>query len=154
MANLGTQGGSSNPILSNATFTGNRASSAGGALVNANQGGFGISNLALINVTFSDNFAVNGSAMWNYNGSNPDLRNVIAWGDVAIQGSEIFNQASTPTIDHSVIQDGCVTGDRNICANVIATGPLLGALANNGGSTQTMLPAAGSSAIDTGDDSV
>lgn len=67
----------------------------------------------------------------------------------------MLNGAAAPGIDHSIIQgsrsggiwDASLGNDNG--GNLDAD-PLLGALANNGGSTPTMQPGAGSAAIDTG----
>jgi hypothetical protein len=48
------------------------------------------------------------------------------------------------------VQGGCPVG--STCANIITTNPLLGALGNYGGSTQTIPLLPGSSAIDAGND--
>lgn len=150
MYNTGYSGGDSSPVLNNVTFSGNSSDTYGGAMYNeANEG---TSSPALNNVTFSGNSANIGGAMANsaFNGiSNPGLNNVILWGNDASNGPEIFNVFSvTPEINHSIVQGGCPAG--STCNNVIDADPLLGSLADNGGLTQTMLPGAGSAAIDAG----
>lgn len=47
-----------------------------------------------------------------------------------------------------------MSGRHSTCTNLIDSDPLLGALGNHGGDTETMVPGAGSSAIDAGDDAV
>jgi hypothetical protein len=148
MFNDGQSGGTSSPNLTNVTFSGNSAG-LGGAMFN--YGSTGTSNPTLTNVTFSGNYAAEGGAMYNEGSSGtstPTLTNVIVWGNTSASGPDIQNDSAAPTIDHSVVQGGCPTG--STCTNLIATDPVLGALADNGGSTQTMLPGAGSSAIDAG----
>jgi hypothetical protein len=87
--------------------------------------------------------------------SNPQLRNVILWGDAASSGAEIFNVgAASPVFEHSVIQGSGGSANWNAILGIDGGGnldadPLLGALADNGGSTQTFLPGTGSSAFDT-----
>ena len=83
--------------------------------------------------------------------SNSVFRNTILWADSATSAEpEIFNDSSTAVIDYSVVQSGCPFG--STCgSHLITTDPLLGTLGNYGGSTQTFLPAIGSSAIDAGD---
>jgi hypothetical protein len=95
-------------------------------------------------------------------GSNPTLHNVILWGDLAPLGQspEIYNQygGSAPaSIDHSIVKGSGGSAAWNSTFGTDGGGnldvdPLLGALADNLGATSTMLPAAGSPAIDAGND--
>ena len=151
MVNDGTSGGTSSPTLTNVTFSGNSASTNGGAIFD--NGGGGTSSPTLSNVTFSGNSASFGGAMYNSGASNgsslPQLFNVILWGDSATSGgAETFDNAGTGTAQSSffyaIIQGGCP----NSCSNLITEDPLLGALADNGGFTRTMMPGSGSPAID------
>jgi len=155
MYNDGGIGGVSSPRLANVTFSGNSAFS-GGAMFNSGEDG-GISNPMLSNVTFSGNSAIgDGGAMYNYGvggTSSPTLTNVILWGDTASDGPEIYNDFATVQIDHSVLAaNGCAFYGSGTCPFIgfVSTDPLLGSLADNGGSTRTMLPGAGSSVIDAG----
>ncbi len=133
-----------NPTLTNVTFSGNSAGYGSGMYNWTN------SSPTLTNVTFSGNSAAhNGGGMVNY-GSNPTLTNVILWGN---SGGQIYNSGgTTAVISYSVVQGGCPVG--STCANIITTNPMLGALANNGGSTQTFALLTGSSAIEAGNDAV
>jgi predicted outer membrane repeat protein len=129
------------PILTNVTFSGNTAD-LGGAIGNYQ------SSPVLSNVTFSNNAASSyGGGIYNESNSNPIVQNTILWGNSALNGSQIYNDASTPIINDSVVQGGYIGG-----ANIIATDPMLGALGNYGGITATVPLFAGSSAIDTGND--
>lgn len=155
--------GTSNPTLINVTFSGNSADQ-GGAMYN--DGTSGISSPTLTNVTFSGNTAQTGGAVYNrsFNGiSNPILTNVILWGDAAQTGIEIYNEDAEPTIDYSIVQGGDAGSVNNsgnpdtafsTGSNNIDNDPVLGDLADNGGSTQTLLPDSGSAAFDSGDDEV
>jgi hypothetical protein len=128
----------SNPTLRNITFSGNSASDDGGGMYN-----YILSNPSLTNVTFSGNSAQSdGSGMANTN-SNPTLTSVILWGNTPTL-SQIYNSSSTPVVTYSDVQGG-YSGVGNINAD-----PLLGALADNGGSTFTHALLAGSPAIDAG----
>jgi len=166
MYNDGSSRGTSNPTLSNVTFSGNSAPN-GGAMYNDATGSTyttisGTSSPTLNNVTFSGNSATGkGAAIYSDGAANgftsghssPVLNNVILWGDT---GGELFNNSATATttLHYSVLQGGCTSGDGNTCTDhVFTTDPKLGALANNGGLTQTRLPGAGSSAIDAGNNS-
>lgn len=158
MYNFGSFGTCS-PSLANVTFSGNEAYN-GGAMYN--NGYSGVSSPSLTNVTFHANRAnFTGGAIYN-NGSSsgvssPALRNVILWGDTAgSNGPEIYNDEATPVIAYSVIQGSGgsgagwdlalgTDGGGNLDAD-----PDLGSLGNHGGSTATMVPGVGSSAIDTG----
>ncbi|GAB4458698.1 MAG: hypothetical protein Kow0070_12700 [Anaerolineales bacterium] len=142
------------PSLTNVTFYGNISNeSAGGAP----WGGGGMMNVTssptLNHVTFSGNNSVNasgtagGDAIRNAVNSNPVIRNSIFWGDL---NDEITSDGTgTTTISYSVVQGGFAGG-----TNIITTDPKLGALANNGGFTQTVALGAGSSAQDAGNNSV
>jgi len=151
MVNDGTSGGTSSPTLTNVTFSGNSASTNGGAIFD--NGGGGTSSPTLTNVTFNGNSANFGGAMYNSGVSNgsslPQLHNVILWGDSATGGgAESFDSPGTGAAQSSfyyaIIQGGCP----NSCSNLITDDPLLGALADNGGFTRTLMPGPGSPAID------
>jgi hypothetical protein len=132
----------SSPTLTNITFTGNSAAY-GGGMYNL------ISSPTLTNITFSGNsisYSDGGGGMYNEHTSNPQIRNTIFWGNT---GGQIFNYESIPYVSYSVVQGGYTDG-----TNIITTDPKLGALGNYGGFTQTIPLLAGSSAIDSGDDSV
>ncbi len=89
----------SGPKLTNLVFSGNTASKGGGGMFNDN------SSPILVNSTFSNNLADNGGGIANTK-SNPDLSNTILWGNNASSlGNQVYNDASTPTIVSSLIQD-------------------------------------------------
>lgn len=161
--NDASNNGASSPVLGNVTFSGNSTGNAGwgGGMFNDGTVG-GVSSPRLVNVTFSGNQAGSfgqGGAMVNYAGFNstagtsaPSLVNVIAWNDTAGSNHEILNYQSTSSIAYSVIQDGCPAG--SACSNMVAaTFSPIGALSDNGGGMQTMLPVAGSHVINGGSDS-
>jgi len=167
------------PTLKNIAFSGNHAYF-GGGIYNA-----AASIPVLTNVSFSGNNAVDGAGMYNIDSSNPTLTNVvfsgndasyygggvynkqsspvinntILWGDSALNGTEIYNSASTPTISSSDIQ-GCMPGGvwNPACGTDgggnIDADPLLGGLGDYGGFTQTLPLLPGSAAIDSGDDTI
>ena len=159
MANTVDAVGTSSPTLTNVTFYSNMAPM-GGALYNYAFNGTASPTLA--NVTFTGNAAsVYGGAMYNSatGGTSviaPTLSRVILWGDTAGEaGPEIENYSASgavvnPTINYSVMQGGCTTG--NTCSNLVATDPKLGILADNTGRTRTVALLGGSSAVDAGDD--
>ncbi|MFT3792023.1 MAG: choice-of-anchor Q domain-containing protein [Rudaea sp.] len=150
--NVAANGGTSNPTLTNVTLYGNSATY-GGAIVNADYDGGSVPSL--INVTFNGNTATSGygGAIYNY-GVDPVLHNVILWGDTG--SAEIYNFNAEPSIDHSIVQGsgGSGAGWNALLGSDgggnLDADPVLGALANNGGFTQTVLPGTGSVAIDAG----
>lgn len=154
--NDASNGGNVAAAISNATFHGNTASSDGGGIYNYASSS-GTARFGLTHVTFSANQASRGGAIFNAGGSanplnaGPIIRNVILWGNSASQaGAEIFNQSAQPVIHASVIAGGCPAPAT--CTDVINANPLLGPLADNGGGSWTMLPGAGSPALNAAND--
>jgi hypothetical protein len=154
----------SNPILTNVTFDANTASTRGGGVANSDSAptlinvtfsgnlssiGGGMHNVTasnpiLINVTFSGNSAsMEGGGIYNNENSNPIIINSILFGNT---GGEIFIENSAPVVTYSIVNGG-YPGIGNLDSD-----PLLGALQDNGGFTQTMALSAGSLGIDAGDD--
>jgi predicted outer membrane repeat protein len=143
------------------TFAGNQADK-GGAIYN--KAGIGVANS-----TFYNNSAATiGGAIHNYYGTLT-LRNSTLAGNSAPTGGGIGNEA-TLNYTNTIIADSTAGGDcantgagavgtnlNNLvedgsCAASLTGDPMLGALADNGGNTQTMALQAGSSAINAGDD--
>ncbi len=149
-----SQDAQSDPVLLNSTFVGNTSTNFGGAIFNSASMA-GASSPLLASVTFSANSAARGGAMYNDATSparsSPVLRNVILWGDTALASDpEIFNDNASPDIDYSIVEGGCPF--ESICGGgLITKDPMLGALADHGGFEPTLLPAIGSPAIDSGD---
>lgn len=158
MGNLVGSSGTSSPVINNATFFDNLATGNGGAVYNRALNSGAVVSPEFTNVTFSQNSAAHGGAMYNFGesggSSTPVLVNTILWGDSAGTGPEIENNASTSSLSYSVVEGGCgaITG-ASCGAGMLSTDPHLGALANNGGETKTMALLAGSSAIETGQNS-
>jgi hypothetical protein len=136
--------GNSILMVSNSTFSGNSASYGGGLYF-----GGGI-QATLVNDTFSGNSATNAGGgisldigtftippSLNY--TNTIIANSPSGGDCANNGGVIG------TNSHNLVEDGS-------CSATLSGDPLLGALANNGGPTQTLALLTGSPAIDAGDD--
>ena len=164
---------SSSPTLTNVTFSANSAYFGGGGMYN-----YYNSSPTLMNVTFSANSANNGGGMYNSD-SSPTLTNVTISGNSAgVNGGGMYNYSSSPTLTNVIIANSTGGGDcynnssalnaasannliegtgANACGltngtngNIIGQDPMLGALANNGGFTQTHALQAGSPAIDAG----
>jgi predicted outer membrane repeat protein len=137
--------GMSNLTMTNVTFSNNSAEF-GGAMCKM------MGSATLTNVTFSGNEATYmGGAIYNNSsgfGGPATVLNSILWDNTAPQGAQIYDAGSLPAVvTYSDVQGGR-EGDGNLDAD-----PKLGALADNGGSTQTMALLPGSAAIDAGDDS-
>ncbi len=160
----------SNSTVSNSTFNNNTATFGGGGIYNAGtltvtnstftnntntyEIGGGISNdgtLTLTNCTISDNTV--GGGVYNDTSGSLTLNNTIVAGNV---GVDISGQVQ-PNSKNNLIGDG--TGISNLTqldpSNLIGTtadpiNSMLGALANNGGPTETMALLPGSPAIDAG----
>ena len=141
IANNPTAGGIGSPTLTNVTFIGNSAIQGGAVFNNADQD----SSPAFTSVTFTGNSAGFGGAMYNAGaGLTVTLNNVILWGDSAVtSGAEIFDSAAVSVINWGIVSGSCP----NNCSNLVTGDPLLGPLAGNGGLTPTLMPAAGSAAI-------
>ena len=163
--------------VSDSTFTGNSANRGGGIYVadgsptvinstmTANSSGFGgglyndNGTTTIINSTVAGNMAsADGSGITNgtTNGSTLNLNNSIVAGNTGGEGTKQClnrNDANTINARNSLIEDGltCVNGTNT---NNLTGDPLLGALANNGGPTQTMALLDGSPAINTGDNAL
>ena len=141
------------------TISGNSASSgAGGGIRNVGQ-------LGLANCTIYDNTAATqGGAIFNYDG-RLELLNCTVVGNAAGADSSggIVNIATVVydpiPVYNSIVANGPGASDLtgrffDVKNSLIGGNPGLGALANNGGPTNTMLPLAGSPAINTGDNSL
>jgi CSLREA domain-containing protein len=153
-------------VLTNSTVSGNSAANRGGGITvfrsdasltnstvsgnSAGTGGGGI--LAYYGTTSLTNSTVSGNSGGAYGGIAAvsavlSLTNSIV-ANSAGGAQDCFLPAGTSTITadaHNIIQnDGCSTSAQNV-------DPMLGALADNGGPTFTLLPQAGSPAIDAGD---
>ncbi|MEM7585073.1 MAG: cadherin domain-containing protein, partial [Acidobacteriota bacterium] len=139
------QGGTLN--LNNSTLTGNSSGSAGSGIT-VGVGG----TLVVNNSTLAGNTTGNTAGGNLFNEGSLTLRNAILAD--ALGGSP--DCGSTGTIAENVntlVEDGsCNTG--TVLSGFATGDPSLGALADNGGRTQTMALLPGSSAIDSGDNSV
>jgi len=129
------------PSFTNVTFSGNKAGSYGGAMYAGSQ-------VSLTNVTFSGNSALYGGGVFNDSYTWLFISNSIFWGNTATSdGAQIAIARGYPSISYSVIEGGYAG------TAILTTDPKLGTLGNYGGFTQTIPLLAGSSAIESGDDS-
>jgi hypothetical protein len=148
---IGTSGGSVSVI--NTTLSENRANHVGGGIDNY------FSRLTLANTTIANNIStnVNGAGgLSSENNSSITIRNTILAGNTNASGGPRDCQGN-PIISqgHNLIGVGDDCGFPAISTDRVgSTGapidPLLAALADNGGPTQTHLPLTGSPALDGG----
>jgi hypothetical protein len=147
-----------NAVMTNVTFSGNSASQGGGIYSNFHPS----LTLALNNVTISANTAVsNGGGIANVGAAaQVTLANTIVAGNkvtgVGAAGPDAFGPFQSRgfnLIGKKDASTGWVSSDRT---GTIASplNALLGALAGNGGLTQTLLPQTGSPAINHGSNSL
>ena len=121
--------------ITNSTFSGNSAGGDGGGI--ASHG-----TLTITNSTFSGNSAVGDGGGIKYLSGTVTLRNTI------VANSTGGNCGGTITNGGNNIDDGTTCGWDSTSGSMSSTNPLLGALANNGGPTQTFALLTGSPAID------
>jgi len=162
--------GVSSPSFDNVTFSGNSATVDGGAVYSDSAApsaeASAASSPVFTHVTFWGNHADSfGGAIANFSSSTngiarPVLRNTILWGNTAATGAQVYNEGGASAgavLTTSILQDtgGCPSSAGFSCdAFTTASGsadPLLGALQDNGGSTFTHLPGAGSPALNQAD---
>lgn len=151
-------GGSNDYQLINTTISGNSAASFGGAVFLATA-----STLKTYNVTIAENSAVQGGGIYNLSIFDPS--NVTS--TVELYNTILANNSASRTGDDCVgeVTSGgySLIGDQLDCDFISATGdqvgdssgpgaidPLLGAMTNNGGETDTHALTTGSTAIDGG----
>lgn len=153
--------------VTNSTFSGNSAVSEGGGMNN------GVGTAIVINSSFSGNSAIWGGAIGVDEGV-VTVTNSTFSANTATYGDTAFNGTGTVTFRNSILTaspsgancSGTITnGGNNIdsgtgcnwasnSGSMSSTNPQLGALANNGGPTQTMALQATSPAIDAGNATV
>lgn len=130
--------------MDNTTVSGNTAGWGGGIYI---AGSF----LMTFNITVSDNQAqTEGGGVWKINGSSFTPANSIIAGNAAPSDNDIhglINSQGNNLIENRGNSSGYVASDLPDGSN-----PLLGALQNNGGPTDTHVLLAGSPAIDAGND--
>ncbi len=132
--NAGYGGGISNAgslSVTNSTLSGNSTSSG----TQIGQGG-GIDNRFAGTATLTNTIVAGNTA-----GSGPDLSGTITSGGHNLVGASDGSSGLTDGVDGDLVGTGTALID-----------PMLGALSDNGGPTQTMALRAGSPAIDAGDD--
>ena len=142
--------GSGSPNIEQSTFSGNRAGYRGGAIFNT-----GSLQPAIAFSTFHGNTANNqAGAIASTNNAQPTITaSVFSLNTAAGAAQQILDESSgTRNFDGNLVQGGgCSAGvlvpNGTCTGSPLIGGPLLGALADNGGPTWTMLPATGSPAL-------
>lgn len=139
--------------LTNATISGNSALSSGGGIYNS--GTANLTNVTITNNTADSNNSSGGFGGGIYNsGGAFNIINTIAGGNtVGATGAFPDCFGTLNSGGSNLIQDtnGCAISGTTT-GNITGVSANLGALANNGGPTQTHALLSGSPAIDAGDD--
>ncbi|MFO0968633.1 MAG: right-handed parallel beta-helix repeat-containing protein [Gemmataceae bacterium] len=133
-----------NTTMVNCTVSGNQTGASGtggGVFVH-----FG--SVSLKNVTVSDNTALSGGGIYHTANGTLTVGNTIVSGNTATTSPDVFGTINTDN-GHNLF-GAALSGTTSGTGNVFSDTPGLGALANNGGPTQTMALLSGSAAIDAG----
>ena len=141
--------------VSNSTFTANGAY--GGSGGNAGQGLGGAifsyyGTVTLLNITLSANTAADGGRdFYAYYGTAHRIDNcILGQSDTAV--TDLSGNTATFTGVKNIVRTYSGSGCTFNLTGTLAGDPLLGALASNGGPTQSMLQQSASPAVDAGDD--
>ncbi|MGH7138054.1 MAG: choice-of-anchor Q domain-containing protein, partial [Pirellulales bacterium] len=156
--------------ISGSTFDSNQAIAYGGAL----NDDFDTNGLTVTNSTFESNQAPYGGAFSDgagatvesstfygniaeggggglYEGRSTALHNSIVAGNQGAASPDI--DGAVDSLGHNLFESTAGITDNLASSDLVGVNPMLGLLQDNGGSTLTMAPQAGSPAIDAGDDS-
>ncbi|MFN8149924.1 MAG: choice-of-anchor Q domain-containing protein [Solirubrobacterales bacterium] len=155
-------GPSASGTIRNSTLTGNTATVTGGAITDTNARDI---TTQLQNSTVTGNTAATGGGVYRRAYDDPAspgddnllVSSTIIAANTATTGPDIAQRAtSPPAINGSFIVGNSLIGNPNggpittSAPNLTGVDPQLGPLADNGGPTQTMLPATGSPVINAG----
>lgn len=145
--------------LANTTLSGNSATQSGGGILNTIDGGESAS-LTLTNSTVTQNSALVGAGILNF-GAVAAANSIVADnGGTDLTNNSAFGGGTSRSDGYNLIGNGSSTGFTNgvnndqVGTSANPIDPLLGDLQNNGGFTQTHLPNANSSVIDSGSNSL
>jgi hypothetical protein len=135
-------------LIQNTTITGNTVGDRGGAIYDFGYSSSGQSSLTIESSTITGNTAGNaGGAIYNEYATT--IRNTILAGNTSGDDSDLAYGEDPANVAFSLI--GHLAQPINDGGhNIFGQDPQLGGLANNGGPTQTQLPAATSPVIDQG----
>ena len=136
------QGANVSITIFNSTLSGNTASNLGGGI----HLGSTVPSTTITNTTIAGNSAANNGGGINVGGTATMNNSIVAYNTGGVQCSV----PGSLTVQYSLIEDtSCNVGTGNLSGD-----PLLGALANNGGTTETMALQDGSPAINAGDNTL
>lgn len=146
---LGNGGGiyAGGPIsMFNSTVSGNTAAREAGGIIYASGGTLG--SLTIVNNTAGGNFG----GMTSFLGATPIIiRNTIIANNTTAGASPDLGRTVTSQGFNLIENTNGATIDGSTNGNITGVDPVLGPLANNGGTTLTHLPQPGSPVIDAGD---
>ncbi|MBN1668464.1 MAG: CSLREA domain-containing protein [Anaerolineales bacterium] len=143
---IGTYNGTA--TVTNSTFSGNYTNAGGGGGI-AFDGG----TLTVTNSTLSGNRSITSKGGAIIVGGTLHLANSILAND-PISGPDCYNFSGTFATNLNNLIETNATDTHACPTPALSTDPMLGPLADNGGTTQTMALLPGSPALDMGDDSV
>lgn len=138
--------------IEGSTFTGNTAAHGAAVLFNDDRE---YDSLTIVNSTFTGNTALESGVIGNSIGNGETaLKNITVFNNTtAAEAVYFIGSAANKTIYNSIVSQntgGNLSGVTQIAPNLIGGNPLLGALAFNGGETETLALLPGSPAIDAG----
>lgn len=108
-------------ILTNTTFSNNRASQGGGL--------FAIFDVTILNSTFNDNRADQGGAIWREAASNTSVRNTILAGSLDSNGGNPSLNCDGPTLTslgRNIVSDNSCVPNPPVNGDLLGTDPQLG----------------------------
>ncbi len=135
--------------LENSTVSGNSALNGGGLYMRGSFGGSHSFNIQSSTIAFNTATANGGNISGGPSANLITITNSIVAGGSAASGPDMRNGSATFTLNYSLLQStsGATIGGSN---NLTGVDPLLTALANNGGPTQTHRFSATSPVVDAG----
>ena len=143
----------SRTVIVNSTISGNEATSGDGGGIYVYDGAGGADAVTISHTTIADNTASGGGGNAFF-GAEVQLSHT-AIADGTASGSNDVVSSVDLNANFSLIEDSAgVVFSGTSADNIVDTDPALGALANNGGPTQTQLPGVGSVLINAGDPAI
>lgn len=148
-------------VLEYCTLAGN-TSATGGGIYQFGSGGLTLNECTLAGNSALTSVSGSGGGIYNYGTRAVTLNNCTLVGNSAWSGGGVYNPG-TPgdlVLTNTIVAGNTAFGGPDIAGsysgvnNFIGGDPMLAALGNNGGPTQTMQPLPGSPVIDAGTDSV
>ncbi len=144
--------GSGTLTVANSTFTANGSTNTlGGAISNA------AGRILLYNNTLAGNVAFQGGGVYTYgNGfgaGNQLVNNIVVSNSATNEGPDIHGDIGTGQVTTNNLLTSTAGGSNithGVNGNIVSATPLIGALASNGGPTQTMALLSGSPAVNAG----